>query len=79
VTTADQPQDTRESVTSARRSRELKRAAMRGEKVERVSNMPQICHDTARRIDEEDWIDGMKRCLEDPWLRYENRSAWCAM
>ena len=50
--------------------RELMRAAMRREATERIPTMPQICHDVAVRIyaeeDGRDWIDGMKRYLEEP-------------
>jgi len=50
--------------------RELMRAAMRRQETERIPTMPQICHDVALRIyaeeDGRDWIEGMKRCLEEP-------------
>jgi len=44
---------------------------MRGEPVERIPTMPQICHDTAVRIYEEDWIAGMMRCQEQPALIHD--------
>ena len=59
-------------------SRELMRAAMRREPTERIPTMPQICHDLPVRVyagqDPEpggDWIDGMKRCCEDPGVIYD--------
>lgn len=56
-------------------SRELMCAAMRRQPTERIPTMPQICHDTPIRIyaeeDGRDWIDGMKRCLEDPAVIYD--------
>lgn len=37
--------------------------------------MPQICHDTSIRIYESDydgdWLDGLRRCIEDPAIIYE--------
>ena len=55
--------------------RELMKAAMRREPTERIPTMPQICHDTPVRIyaaaDGRDWIDGLKRCLEEPALIYD--------
>jgi len=47
-------------------SRELMRAAMRGEPTERIPTMPQLCQDMAVRVFEEDWIYGVQRCLEEP-------------
>ena len=47
---------------------------MRRQPTERIPTMPQICHDVALRIyqsDECDWIDGLKRCLEDPSAVYD--------
>jgi uroporphyrinogen-III decarboxylase len=56
-------------------SRELMRAAMRRQPTPRIPTMPQICHDVAVRIFAEedgiDWIDGMKRCLEEPGAIYD--------
>ena len=56
-------------------SRALMRSAMRRETTERIPTMPQICHDTCVRIyesdDEGDWIDGLRRCIEDPALIYD--------
>ncbi|PKO22214.1 MAG: hypothetical protein CVU38_10465 [Chloroflexi bacterium HGW-Chloroflexi-1] len=56
-------------------SRELMAAAMRREPTERIPVMPQICHDLPVRIYageiERDWIDGMKRCIEDPAVIYD--------
>ena len=58
-------------------SRELLTRAMRGESVERIPTMPQLCHDTAVRIYEEDWIEGMRRCLEDPPLIHDHVIRLC--
>lgn len=59
-------------------ARELVRAAMRREGTSRIPSMPQICHDLAVRIyaglypePGGDWIDGMKRCTEDPGVIYD--------
>ena len=56
-------------------SRELMRAAMRRQETERIPTMPQICHDVAIRIYAEeggrDWVEGMKRCLEEPSTIYD--------
>ena len=56
-------------------SRELMAAVMRRQPTPRIPTMPQICHDVAVRIyaevDGRDWIDGMKRCLEDPSAIYD--------
>ena len=56
-------------------SRELMCAAMRREPVERIPVMPQICHDLPVRLyageSGRDWIDGMRRCVEDPGLIYD--------
>lgn len=50
-------------------------AAMKRQPTDRIPTMPQICHDTPVRIYAEDyggdWIDGMKRCLEQPSLIYD--------
>ena len=55
--------------------RELMRAAMRRQPTPRIPTMPQICHDAPVRIyaeaDGRDWIDGMKRCLEEPAAIYD--------
>ncbi len=55
--------------------RELMCAAMRRRPTERIPTMPQICHDTPIRIYEAeydgDWLDGLRRCVEDPALVYE--------
>lgn len=51
------------------------RAAMRREPTVRIPTMPQICHDTPIRIYAHqtggDWIDALKRCLENPALLYD--------
>ena len=50
------------------------RSAMLREPTERIPTMPQICHDVALRIYENDacdWIDGLKHCLEDPCALYD--------
>jgi uroporphyrinogen-III decarboxylase len=56
-------------------SRELMRRAMRRQPAPRIPTMPQICHDTPVRIfsaeDGVDWLEGMKRCIEDPALIYD--------
>jgi len=56
-------------------SRELMRAAMRREPTQRIPTMPQICHDTPIRVYASetggDWIDALKRCLEDPSAVYD--------
>ena len=66
-------------------SRELMCAAMRREPTERIPTMPQICHDLPVRVYARcpagqrrqypepggDWIDGMKRCCEDPGVIYD--------
>ena len=55
--------------------RELMRRAMRRQPTPRIPTMPQICHDTPVRIfasaDGVDWLEGMKRCIEDPTLIYD--------
>jgi len=55
--------------------RELMRAAMRRQPTERIPVMPQICHDTPIRIYQSDydgdWIDGLRRCVEDPSVIYD--------
>ena len=51
--------------------RELMKKVMRGEKADRIPSMPQTCHDTGVRVYDEDWIEGMKRCLEDPLLIHD--------
>ncbi len=58
--------------------RELMRAAMRREPTARTPTMPQICHDLPVRIyaglhpqPGGDWIDGMKRCVEEPGIIYD--------
>ena len=58
-------------------SRELLIRAMMGEKVERIPTMPQLCHDTAVRLYEDDWIEGMRRCVEDPPLIYDHVIRLC--
>jgi uroporphyrinogen-III decarboxylase len=54
---------------------ELMAAAMRREPTERIPVMPQICHDLPVRIyageTGRDWIDGMRRCVEDPSIIYD--------
>jgi uroporphyrinogen decarboxylase len=56
-------------------SRELMCAAMRRQPTERIPTMPQICHDTPVHIfaeeDGRDWIDGMRRCIEEPAAIYD--------
>ena len=59
-------------------SRQLMRAAMRRQPTPRIPVMPQICHDLPVRLyagqypePGGDWIDGMKRCVEDPGLIYD--------
>jgi uroporphyrinogen-III decarboxylase len=56
-------------------SRELMSAAMRRESAARIPAMPQICHDLPVRLyaaeSGGDWIDGMRRCVEDPGLIYD--------
>ena len=56
-------------------SRELMIAAMRRQPTPRIPTMPQICHDTPVRIfaeeDGRDWIDGMRRTLEEPAAIWE--------
>ena len=56
-------------------SRELLRAAMLRQPTWRIPTMPQICHDTPVRIyaaqDGRDWIDGLRRCVEDPAVIYD--------
>jgi hypothetical protein len=51
------------------------RAAMRREPTPRIPTMPQICHDVALRIYGQetggDWIDALRRCLEDPAVLYD--------
>jgi hypothetical protein len=48
---------------------------MRREPAARIPVMPQICHDLPVRLyageSEGDWIDGMRRCVEDPGLIYD--------
>ena len=55
--------------------RQLMHAAMRRRPTERIPTMPQICHDTPTRIYESDsdgdWIDGLRRCIEDPAVIYD--------
>lgn len=55
--------------------RELMGRAMRRQPTPRIPTMPQICHDTPVRIfaaeDGIDWLEGMKRCIEDPALIYD--------
>jgi hypothetical protein len=55
--------------------RELMRAAMRRQPTGRIPTMPQICYDTPSRIYEpeygSDWLDGMRRCIENPALIYD--------
>ncbi|MBN1315730.1 MAG: hypothetical protein JXA42_09690 [Anaerolineales bacterium] len=56
-------------------SRELMLDAMLGNPTERIPCMPQICTDLAIRIYEQDnpgdWIDGLRRSLNDPDWAYE--------
>lgn len=55
--------------------RELMRAAMLRQPTERIPTMPQICHDTPIRLYESDyegdWIDGLRRCVQDPAVIYD--------
>ncbi len=55
--------------------REIMRACMRRQPTERITTMPQICHDTPVRIyavvDGVDWIDGIARCVVDPSAIYD--------
>lgn len=55
--------------------RELMAAAMRREPAPRIPVMPQICHDVAVRCYGDgrggDWIDGMRRCAEEPAFIYD--------
>jgi Uroporphyrinogen decarboxylase (URO-D) len=58
--------------------RELLCAAMRRQPTVRIPVMPQICHDLPVRVyagqypePGGDWIDGMKRCNEDPGVIYD--------
>ena len=56
-------------------SRELMKAAMRREPTERISTMPQICHDMPIRVEAAElganWREGYRRCAEDPKLVYD--------
>ena len=56
-------------------SRELMLAAMRRQPTARIPTMPQICHDLPIHLYAgdfaADWIDGMKRCIEDPGVIYD--------
>jgi hypothetical protein len=56
-------------------SRELIKAVMRREPVERIPTMPQICHDLPIRIlayeQNLDWIDGYQQCAEKPSLSHD--------
>jgi MtaA/CmuA family methyltransferase len=56
-------------------SRELMAAAMRRQPTNRIPTMPQICHDLPVRLYAgefgADWIDNMKRCIEDPGVIYD--------
>ncbi len=62
-------------ITTPLTSRGVMRAAMLRQPTERIPSMPQICHDVAIRIYESDnggdWIDGLRRCVEDPSLVYD--------
>jgi len=63
-------------VTSSKATpRELMRDAMWRKPTARIPTMPQICHDTPIRLyaaeDGIDWIDALKRCLEDPVASYD--------
>ncbi len=53
-------------------SRDLMRAAFRRQPTERIPTMPQTLRDTAVHIyaqdDGMDWVEGIKRCLEQPAL-----------
>ena len=51
--------------------RGLLRAAMRRRPTERIPTMPQLKYDTAIRIYEGDWLEGMRRCIEDPAVIYD--------
>lgn len=59
----------------AMNSREMMAAALRRLPTERIPVMPQICHDVAVHIYAgefaADWIDGVRRCVENPALIYE--------
>jgi uroporphyrinogen decarboxylase len=57
-------------------SRSLMAAAFRGEPAERIPTMPQIWYDQSLRVYAAadgggDWIDAMKRCVENPELIYD--------
>ena len=59
-------------------SRELMVAAMHREPTARIPVMPQICHDLPVRLyagehpaSGGDWLDGMRRCIEDPAVIYD--------
>lgn len=56
-------------------SRKLTYTALEGKPSERIPVSPQISHDSAVRIfaleDGVDWLEGMQRCMEDPYLSYE--------
>jgi hypothetical protein len=60
-------------------SRELMIAAMRRAPTPggRIPTMPQICHDLPVRLyagehtPGEDWLDGLRRCVEDPAVIYD--------
>jgi hypothetical protein len=59
-------------------SRGLMRAAMRREPTARIPTMPQVCHDMPVRVYAGqypaaggDWLDGLKRCVEDPGAIYD--------
>ena len=64
-----------ESTMTELTPRELMRRAMRRQPTPRIPTMPQICHDTPVRLfaaeDGVDWIEGMKRCIEEPALIYD--------
>jgi uroporphyrinogen decarboxylase len=55
--------------------KELMRAAMRRLPTPRIPTMPQICHDLPIRLyageNGIDWLEGMRRCVEDPGLIYD--------
>ena len=55
--------------------RELMCRVMHRQPAPRIPTMPQICHDTPLRVfeaeDQRDWIDGLKRCIEDPMVIYD--------
>jgi len=55
--------------------RDLMRKALRRQPTDRIPTMPQICHDTPIRIyqdqDRVDWIEALKRCVEDPRLIHD--------